>query len=1594
MAFSQSFSTEATEFIAQAKSSLSNSNVPTHALIASDFEALWSTQLTSSQKQQIIKISQKIISKGYGISTANGFFAALTAACTIEKVSSESLDKILEVSEQAAHSFSRPEFLGYLNQIHSLFSTRFLYNSRNYAYQIPLGSLNFEYNGVMIELPKVEEEINEADILAQELSVIVTETPTTDPWANDDPWATASPWDNPDPWNTANNETFNDPWAVNDAAEVTNNEPKRKEAISTLTSYATQVKARYLQPDTVGALMKISNGVIKLGTKIDTLSLSEVDGAYLFQRRLFAGTKATLNWPEKHVQFKDGVISLGEFTLSMSRDGFITPHAFLELPSLFSGKSEGNLIFQGSAGNPQSPNEILQFTSFESTLFFQLDSGSITYRGGIQLTNSKLSGRALDKTDGELTLLDGKGRTIIFRGELFEFTDSLIKSNNTSITILHDFDSIYHPSVQMTFDRNKKYLVAYRTKAENASPFYSTYFNVAAQVDLIKWDFNADSVNLDILTGKDLVPAVFESFDYFSPLRYSKLAGPFGFHPISISVFYARKYGLSSFFDQELINEFKLNDKMVKGAMKMLHQYHLAEYNTLTGEVKLHDRAFHYYDAAAKKKDFDNVLIASKIGGLPNATWRLLENEILVRGVDRFYLTYDFKISAEPRNKEVILQKNRMVKFDGVLEAGDFDYAGHDYLFDYDAFLINMVSIDSIRILIKRGENADKTDDDALANQLKESSGTLFLDLPTNRSGREKTGRYPYYVSDSEAAVYFDGPEVLGGAYDKSVRFIIPPTEVDSINRGDATTISFGGIFNSGGIFPTFEDTLRILPDQSMGFTHDIPDEGYNLYGTPARTYEKILLNSQGMRGFGKIDFLNTTVFSEDFIYYPDSVTANGYFGTIKPGPIGEGSFPQAELGAFRMYWLPRKDSMYLKTLDEPFKFYDNTAELIGEANITQKGVYGSGSLLTRGSLASSREFNFSEFNYSAKHAKFEVLSDDPDKPAMFGEDIRLSFDLVKNIADVHPEKIGVAAISFPYAAMKTSITNAEWYLVDSLITMTKPEEIPIEDSYFYTTRQDLDSLAFNASKATYDIRTYKLAVEGIPFINVADAKIIPEGNKTTILANADLQVFTNAELIFEYPNAKHYLSKGVIDVESSKQFSGKASYLLPILQDTFEIELGNFYQEERFVSKGKSTFSTKATGEISETKKIDIAPGFLYKGGVTLKVYKQALELDGYVKPDFKNQPGHNFWISYSRTEDQTRISVPIDKAKYENGDAIVAGIHVGLDKSLYSTFIERHRVPGDHDFFLAKGNLTYQPETKTYEIEHPAKARGESYEGHTMIFSDSTGSIVFEGLVNFMELDNSISVKSSAIGYGNKSSNEYSLDGLFTFDLKLAPTILAKMSIDITDVVSRLGNAPANNIEIETLIKLANVVGEAVTRNYEKSSLQSYVSMANVSTELNKSIVISSAKLVWNNERRAWYNTTKLGLSNILRDDINALVDGFLEFTKDDAGGDVMNLFIQAAPGSWYYFNYQENSLLVYSSNRPLNQEIAEKSNFGKSKPGEMVLIAGDENETLKFLNAFRKNYFGIDEPYNLLYPDDASLEDEQFKTIEKKDDDGFGF
>lgn len=1584
----RSFSKDRTEFYRQVMTKLNSYGTESARKVAFDFNAAWNNKFTNEQQELIHQIALRMQGKGYTFNPAfRHYFSYLAFADAQAHLSRDQLTEVLKINEQMVESLESEDYRRYLLSLNIFMARRYLTLTKNLFIATDNGSYSFK---LLDEYLPLDEESTE------EISSGMDPEPSAeDTWADDN-------WNSED-WN--NNSSYDDNWVDDEkdwgydmTGELIEQEPQqeRRNYVSTIAQdYVGNLQAKYRHPVLEGPVIDMINNSMLMATPFDSFNIKETDGKFLMKDRIYAGDNAVINWPTQNKNFAGAVVNLKKFYIRADHYGFWTPYATLTFPKLFQGSIDGYFMYKSVRRKRGTLSQYPIFRSNRANVTLKLPGSRLKYRGGLELRGNELFGSSVSRERGTLTVLDGKGNRALFRSVQFEFhQDSTIHAADASVSIINGKDSTYHPSVELYYDGANGKLTALRTKKYNVTPFYSTFFKFNINAEAITWRLNDGEIDFNIMQGKDLIPATFESKDYFNHARFNKLGVGHSFHPVITSVFYANKFGINQFADQELADYFKVDVKQVKGAMRTLEQYGFATYDKETGLVTLNEKAYLYHDASGRKVDYDNLMIPSLSPDQVNATWRLDSSDIQVNGVDRFYFTSDFKVYSEPDSGIVYLKQNRSVKMNGMVHAGEFQYEGKDYEFDYEGFLVNMPVIDSIRLSLHTpdsliAEGAPR--ETSLSNHLNRSSGTLYLDYPDNKSGHKKASQYPDFVSQTDAVVYFDGPEILNGAYDKSVKFVIPPFDADSLHTDAA--ISFEGFFNSGGIFPTFNETLKLQPDRSLGFVHQIPPEGYNLYGTEARTYEKIALSNQGMRGGGKIDFITSTIYSEDFVYYPDSVASYGKGGSIRPGEVNGASYPEAVLGPYRMHWEPRIDSMNLRNLMSPFKFYNATATLDGAVNITSNGVYGIGTMLTRGSRSVSDELNFRQYSYSARHANFEVLTDNPDKPAMEGDDIRLNFDLNTNTAVIEPEKVGVAAISFPYAQMKTSITKAVWDLEDSIVTMTKPANIPLEESYFYTTRAELDSLAFSAEEASYDLNSKELHITGIPFIKVADSKIIPDGNETTILENAELQQFSNAEIIIDTINAYHYLYDGEIKILSRNQFIGTAMYQLVTEADTFAIKFNQFDLEDVPVGK-KMVRMTVSGGEVLANQQLKIAPGFYYKGETKMFANKKPLDLRGAVQL-ILSDPSYDQWVHYERTDGNPNVSIDIENAYFENEEPAVAGLFYDLRNNLYTHFMKPKQNDSDVSFFEAKGLLEYDSGNLAYRIEKASKTRGETYQGHTLIYDDATKNVVFEGPVTFFsEFTQGVTITSAVMGHGNVESSEYEIDAFLTVEFNNSSKFMKVMAEDFTEIVERLGPPVANDISLPLLYKLANLTSDKQSRDYETSSLKDYQPLYDVSDNLEKSLVISGVKMKWSAPNNAWYNTTKLALSNIYDTDINAKLDGFIEIKKDNTGEDILNIFITPAPGTWYFMSYVSNNLMMYSSNSDFNEGVTSQSNFGKAKADDLVLVLGDESETLTFINSFRETYFGITEPYDLVSPQDSNLEDEEFETIEEEDDDGFGF
>jgi hypothetical protein len=697
------------------------------------------------------------------------------------------------------------------------------------------------------------------------------------------------------------------------------------------------------------------------------------------------------------------------------------------------------------------------------------------------------------------------------------------------------------------------------------------------------------------------------------------------------------------------------------------------------------------------------------------------------------------------------------------------------------------------------------------------------------------------------------------------------------------------------------------------------------------------------------------------------------------------------------MKWYPKQDRFKVKNLKDPFSLYQKTATLNGNLTVSKTGVTGSGRISTRGSEVLSRELSFSSKDFGARHARFEVKTGNPDKPALAGNDVRLKFNLDQNFATISPEVEGVAAIEFPYAQFKTSIPQARWDLSTQKIVMTKAADVPLENSYFYTTRKDLDSLRFNAEKAEYDIQLQQLKVSGIPYIIVADAKITPQNNEVLILENAKIGQLKNTVIVLDTLNGYHRLTDGVVDIVSRKEFSGYATYqYVNAANDTFAIKMTDFHLEpiaeeaKKKRNKLNASMQTVANGAVIDKDKILVAPRIFYKGDMVMYATRPALQLKGFVKLDLHKIKNYDTWIAYNQSGDEKEIDLDFDKAVTEGGRRAEAGLHFASDNSLYITFVSDKKDENDDDFFLPSGMLHFDKESGEFKIEDLQKAAGEKLSGKVFNYNEDKQEVHFEGPVTFFKGSKDFSLTASSIGSGNLETNEIKMNSLLLADMNLPDAAYQMMAVNLQEVIKNEGASEGLGDQTELLYKIANIVGEKIAKDYEQKSQQAYTSLATI-PQLAAPIVFSNVNFKWSQANKAFYNEGVIGVSNIGRNDINGGFEGFMEVRKNEDGAPVFHVFFKASPEAWYYFGYEDNRLMVQSSNQMLNDLIAKKTNASKAKVGELVFIPGSDDETLAWINKFRLTYYGLEAPYDLASGTSAAKKKEK-KDEKKKEDDGF--
>ncbi|TAH25439.1 MAG: hypothetical protein EAZ07_07225 [Cytophagales bacterium] len=1523
------FSSDPAVFVTEVTGMLNSSKSAVMQQASLDFQTAWTNYDISHQKK-IIELAQKMLkTKKYRPNPHFlDFFGMLTAAKN-KNLNTSQIDSMIWVSSNVTDKLNVKQVTNYFSNLKIFLESSYLYKSKFNTLYAEGGTYSFNFINSATDIP-----------LPDDTSNIIK--------------------------NNAFNDFDNPQKAIDDWGTLPSNDTTPLENIYDVGYISTP------QPPIEGPIIKFQNINLVISTPYDSIAKIEgTNGALMLNNNIFVGKGGKMDWSTAGIPSNDAYCTFEDYNFNIKSSKVIVETATLNYPSKSDKPIKGIFEYDSKRHTKIEDNYYPRFKSYTSNVVLKGLGENIIYKGGFSLGGRKTFSSSVDEGFATIEIKHAGETKIKSISNRFELGDSLVAAGISNIVLyMGSGDSIYHPGTIFKFNKNSEILKLYKQPGYKNAPFIDTYHKIEILADALSWNLNEPKMNLGIINAREQVPAIFESEEYFSVDKYIMMKGLYNFHPLQMIVGYSERKKVTNFNAQEVADDMKIPVNTIKGAMQYLMKGGFIDYNIRSGDIRLRPKGIHYVMSRRDKKDYDNINFVSISSDGKNATLDLNSHELTVRGVDKIYISDSLRVEFIPENKELKILKNRDFKFNGIIKTKNFEFVGKDFQFNYDSFLVHLPTINSIKLMVKPKEDKNPNNR-RVGNELTYSSGTLYINKPNNKSARKKFNQYPIFDAKTGASVVFNKPNIAQGAYDSTIQFKIPPFKIDSLSSNDPNAIGFDGEFISGGIFPPFKEKLVVMPDYSMGFEHKVPKEGFPLYEGKAKYYNKIILNSQGLRGEGSIQYLNTKLESKDFFFLKDSTLTIGTKATTTEGahPDAEPNvkFPDMSVEDYKMKWLPKSDQMYISDTKKPILLYKGTASLQGTANITKKGMFGEGILLTRGSEVESSDFKFSQSRFTAGNAHFQIKSDNPTKPALLCLGVKFDFDLEKAIANFSPEVEGAASNEFPYAMYKSSLNNGVWDLHKKTINMKMPEGGDINKSYFYSTRLDQDSLVFNATEATYDITKLTLNIKGIPYIKVADAKIIPKENNVYITENAVIQTLKDSKVILDTLNEYHKLYDGVIDIRSRLRFEGAATYQYVNLgADTLAIKFQEFasFKEEGKKNKNQEITHTVATGLIKEEENLRIGPKIFYKGKVTMYAHRKYLSFDGFIKLDLKGALQNAQWLKFSNTGDSSTITISLKNATADDGSIISSGLHFDANTSdLYSTFIASKHAPSDIDIFSCSGLLNYNGERNEFSVAPLEKLSNTSAKGSLISYNDAKSSLSYISRFNFLNPNKNISILATGLGEGKIDDNKFNFNTLIAFNLKINSaiyTVIGKSAKQILQFAEDTSSQESiDNRDKNMVYKIVEIAGTKAWEKYKVNKVLNNNSLAQLSSDFSNGLVFSDVTLVWSPEHKAFHSVGPLYLSNSQKEEIGRAIHGHVEIIKSPEG-DIVNIYFEPIKGAWYYINYENNRLGIVSSNDDVNAVISKKSDGEKMDRSKYFVTKSEPSERYQFMVNFYRKYY----------------------------------
>ncbi len=1289
--------------------------------------------------------------------------------------------------------------------------------------------------------------------------------------------------------------------------------------------------------------------------RTDTLFIYQTSGTFLPIERTWKGQGGRVTW-ERHGLGPEVYAELDQYEFEVIKSLYEAQNVKMHYPMFF-----GNVAIEGSLSDKliaENDATVAGFPKFESrqrVLEVKNIGEGVTYRGGFRLSGATVYGFGTKDTPAHINIVD-KNSKASFNGysELFTIRrEEMIFGRKVVGTLLFGQDSIYHPALELRFNIPKRELAFTRSdNADGKNPFFSSLHNINLHADHVTVYLDQDAIAI----GRSRMPIVakpvieFESLDYYTEKDYNRLQSISSVNPIATLKVMCEKENTRILPADEVAR--KLNPRFsidnIRSLLFDMVARGFINYDSDTEMVIVKDKVFLYADAYRKRIDYDVLRIESETDSV-NAIMYLSDNRIDIEGVKLVEFSEKQKVAMKPINQELTMLDDRNIDFDGTVFAGFSTMEGKGFHFKYAPFQIDLDSIRYFDLFVPTGKiNNDQPEALSIGSRIEHLTGVLLIDAPSNKSSQEEIPMFPSLQSKDNSFVFYDYKSTQNGAYARdSFYFQLDPFSFNHLDYYTRDDVQFEGTMITSEMFPPFRQIVSLQEDESLGFIHKTPSEGYPAYQAKGNYEGQLSLSNKGLLGEGKVKYLGAVINSEDIIFMPKQMLASAKLFDLEENR--EEEVPRAQGFDVKIDWRPYQDSMYIRSEEAPFAlFHEGLHTLAGTLILTPGGLKGDGVFDWDKATLTSRLFSFGAFSAKADTTD-EVRIKTQDL-----KDIALKTKLVKSDVDFDEQMATFLAndefleTELPAIQYKTSMNEFTWDMAKEHILFKSD---PNKPGRFVSLHPDKDSLFFEGSDAFYDLKADQLKVEGIPFIVSADAFIYPDSNRVEINRGGAMAKLENARIIADTINKYHVINRASVDIKGKREYHAKGFYEYNIGDKEQEIEFNDISGQP--IGKGAyrdKLALTRATGLVKPDQNFYIDHKTEFQGTISLEAESRNLSFDGFARLDSEKLP-HRIWFTIKSKADKKDLAISFDEPKSFEGDPLATGFFLSREKAeAYPRVMMPLFMRKDRPLLPVKGVFKYNQERDYFIFGDSLRITTDGSIGNQLILHNKDGRV--EGHGRFNIGTGLTYIKVDAAGIARSKFIEQVQDGedmLISDTASFAPLarrdvqyeveadFMAGVSLIVPDKLMKiiLTDIQSMTFDASSIVYLndLNFFRPALLnllppgREADEAVRTLGLGILDIPKKVNPyTFLFSKLPMKWNVDYQSFVSAdTKLGVASINGEPINKLLECYVEFKMPTNDDDRVYIYLKSPSELFYFFGYKQGILSVTSNNPAFMDELA---------------------------------------------------------------------